>query len=165
MSGISLYNIRDDYMRAFKDLSDMGIEESEIKDSLSVLHGTLTEKCENVAMWRENQLVVARAKREAAKRMIEQAGAIERRAESMVEYLDMNMQLSGITEIECDMFKISYRKNPASVHITDQALIPAEFIKEKTTESVDKVALKKALQEGLECDGAEIVQDQKLVIK
>ena len=165
MSGISLYNIREDYMMAFRDLSDMGIEESEIKDSLSLLHGTLTEKCKSVAMWRENQLVVARAKRDAAKRMIDQAGAIERRAESMIEYLDTNMSMAGITEIECDEFKISYHKNPPSVKVTDQSLIPAEFIKEKTTESVDKAALKIALREGLECDGAEIVQGQKLVIK
>ena len=49
--------------------------------------------------------------------------------------------------------------------VYDEADIPAEFFKEKTTRSVDKIALKKALNDGLVCKGAEMVQGERLVIK
>lgn len=165
MNALTLYQIKDEYMNALSVLNDMDIDEQEVKDSLSVLKGDLEEKCESVAMWRANQLVIAKAKKEAAKILVAQANAIEKRADNIMDYLDTNMRVAGITEISCDLFTIKYQKNPPSVSVLDDEQIPAEFIKIKEVRSVDKVALKKALQDGLVTEYAELVQGERLVIK
>lgn len=165
MNDLTLYQIKDEYVAALQTLNDMGLDEQTVKDSLACLEGDLREKCESVAMWRENQLVIANAKKEAAKRLADQAKAIESRANSMLDYLDTNMKASGITEIACDLFTIKYQKNPPSVSIDDADSIPSEFIKTKVTESIDKVAIKKAIQNGQTVKGASISQGERLVIK
>lgn len=161
----TLYNITAEYKNAFNSLDELGFSPDEIRDSLSVIEGELVDKCKNVAYYREDLLLVAEAKKALAKKLNEEASAITKKANSMLEYLDTNMRLSGITEIDCDYFNIKYQKNPPSVAVYDEADIPAEFFKEKTTRSVDKIALKKALNDGLVCKGAEMVQGERLVIK
>lgn len=165
MSELTLYQIKDEYVSALSKLNDLGLDDQTVEDSLSCLKGELKDKCESVAMWRENQLVVANAKKEAAKKLLDQAKTIEKRANSMLEYLDSNMKASGITQIECDLFSIKYQKNPPSVVIEDESLIDDGFIKTKTTTSVDKVAIKKALSAGDKVDGAKLQQTERLVIK
>ncbi len=86
---------------------------------------------------------------------------IEKRIAWMKDYLLKNMQATGITKITCPYFDISTRKNPASVLIKDEALIPAKY---KTTEFITKVD-KKAIKDDGGCAGVEIVQGESLRIK
>ena len=59
--------------------------------------------------------------------------------------------------------EMKVRKNPPSVVIDDVAKIPTEFQKQKIDVTIDKVALKKAIQGGEKVDGAHIEQGEKLV--
>jgi hypothetical protein len=56
------------------------------------------------------------------------------------------------------------KQSAGSVNIVDEAQIPALFIKEKITKSVDKVAIKNAMKDGKEVPGAELVQSYSLVV-
>jgi hypothetical protein len=49
--------------------------------------------------------------------------------------------------------------------VFDENLIPAEFWREKTTTSVDKIMLKEVLNEGVDVPGATIQRKIKLEIK
>jgi hypothetical protein len=57
---------------------------------------------------------------------------------------------------------ISYRKSK-SIEVTDETKIPAEYWKEKR--EVNKAELKEALLNGLEIDGATIVEKENIVVK
>jgi len=161
----SLYNLATQHQQALSRLEEMDLPAEVVRDTIESLSGELEAKCESVAMWRENQLVIAKAKKEAAKRLTDQAKAIENRANSMIEYLDNNMRKAGITEIDCDYFTIKYAKNPPSVNITHESNIPRDYIKVTTIEAPDKAKIKKAIQSGIDIDGAELVQGERLVIK
>ena len=162
----ALYELTNQHQSALAALSDSDLPADVIADTLEGLEGEVTLKCESVAMWRENQLIIAKAKKEAAKKLVAQANAIEAKAASLMEYLDFNMRKSGINEIACEYFTLAYRKNPPSLNVLDAGKIPNEYIVVKTTESVDKSALKRAMQNGLICEGAEVITDkQTLIIK
>lgn len=60
--------------------------------------------------------------------------------------------------------KISYRRSN-SVNITDINSLPKEFIKTKIEESPDKTAIKKAIDNGQEIKGAEIITNYNIQVK
>lgn len=60
--------------------------------------------------------------------------------------------------------KVSYRRSN-SVEITDQNLIPKKYIKTKIEETPDKTAIKKAIDSGVEVNGAKIITNYNMQIK
>ena len=110
-----LYELAKNHQEAFNNLSEMDLPAEAINDTLEGLSGEVKDKCRSVAMWRENQLLVVKAKKELAKKITEDAKRIEEAANKTLEYLDFNMRLCGITEIDCDYFTIKYRSNPPKV--------------------------------------------------
>jgi hypothetical protein len=55
------------------------------------------------------------------------------------------------------------RKNPPSVVVDDIAKIPTEFQKQKIEVTIDKTAIKKAIQNGEKVDGARLESSERLV--
>ena len=60
---------------------------------------------------------------------------------------------------------VALQFTPWALVIGENAIVPPEYFREKTTVEVDKVWLKKAIWEGKEFDGISIVKESKLVIK
>lgn len=161
-----LYKLAKNHQDALNEMTRLELPPDAIADTLEGLSGEVVDKCKSVAMWRENQLLVAKAKKELAKKISAEGKAIEDSANKIVEYLDFNMRRCGITEIDCEYFKIKYNKNPPSVNITDPDLVPQDFIKTTTTETISKADIKKEIQAGRNVPGAELITDGKrLVIK
>lgn len=52
-----------------------------------------------------------------------------------------------------------------SVNVVDELQIPKEYIKEKITQSIDKVAIKKAIKDGKSVSGVTLEKNNNLVIK
>jgi len=161
----SPFKLTGQHAEALNALSESDLPQDVIDDTLEGLTGEIEAKCESVAMWRENQLVIAEAKKQRAKKLNDEAKAIENAANKMIDYLDENMSKVGIESIECDYFTIRYQKNPPSVEIEDLNKIPISYIKSKTTESADKAAIKKALQNGAVIEGAKLIDSRRLLIK
>lgn len=65
------------------------------------------------------------------------------------------MEAAGVRKIEAPEFTISLRALPSKVVVTDETRIPADYWREKTTKTVDKTALKTALENGT-VPGAEL---------
>jgi len=162
---MNLYELSNQYENALKSLEDMELPQEAINDTLEALGGELMDKYKNVAMYKQNLMATAKAKKDAAKSLNEQAKAIENKAMRLMDYLDENMKRNGITEIVCPYFTVKYRKNPPSVIIDDDSLLPSDMIVTKTTTAPDKIAIKKAIQAGGSVSGARIAQNETLVIK
>jgi hypothetical protein len=86
--------------------------------------------------------------------------AIDRMKESVLQA----MNIYGIEKIESPTLKLSIRSSK-SVDIGLEEMIPSEFKKERTTISIDKVAIKKAIDSGESVPGATIKENQNLQIK
>jgi hypothetical protein len=88
-------------------------------------------------------------------------GAIDRMKESVLNA----MLIYGIEKVASPMLNLSVRNNPESVDIPMTELLDAKFLVTKTTVSPDKVAIKKAIQNGENVEGATLVRTQSLLIK
>ena len=74
------------------------------------------------------------------------------------------MDALNLKSIEFINQKFTVKNNPPSVKINDEEMIPEKFKKEKVTISIDKTAIKKAIQDGEEVMGAELTVSKSLVI-
>ena len=60
---------------------------------------------------------------------------------------------------------ITIRRNNPSVAIHDEALLPREFLVEKTTVSVDRKSLGEVLKRGIDVPGAHLEQSRSVMIR
>ena len=110
--------------------------------------------------------MVIYGKKELIKKLQNEVKSIENASDNLIDYLDFNMKRCGEDQIDCEYFKIKYQKNPPRVDISDPDLIPSDFIKTTTTETISKADIKKEIQAGRNVPGAELITDGKrLVIK
>lgn len=98
------------------------------------------------------------------KRLMDLKSSHDRKVASVDKQIDYLLKLFKIEKMQTEINELSYRKSEAVV-LTDEAVIPAEFKKEKLTISVDKTEIKKALKAGTEVPGAVIEVRQNLQIK
>lgn len=161
----TLYKLSAEYKKAFDELRELGFEQSEIKDSLSIMEGSIADKIKNVAFHRQNTLLVLDGKKALIAKLQAEAKTLENEADRLYRYIDDNMKFAKLDNVDCEYFKIKYVKNRGSLQVDDMALIPSDYINSKTTESVDKKALKAAIDAGLVCKGASILKGTRLQIK
>ncbi len=84
--------------------------------------------------------------------------------EDMKQQILLGMDNLGLKSVEFINQKFTVKNNPPSVKINDEELIPDKFKKEKVSITIDKTAIKKAIQDGEEVIGAELVVGKSLVI-
>lgn len=87
--------------------------------------------------------------------------AIERMKSTVLEA----MNIYGIEKVSSPTLNLSVRSNPESVELVNEYQISKKYKKEKVTVSIDKVAIKKDLQDGIEVPGAILNGSQRLEIK
>lgn len=162
----SLYNLTSSYQTMFNSMTESGFDAETIEDTLASYRDDLELKIENCIKYSENQLAVASAKKDLAKKLNDEAEKLEKESSNLIEYVDHNMRKAKIEKLDFDFFKISYRKNPPSVNVVNVDRISNDFMKEKTTYTVDKLKIKKALLNGEVIQGAELnPESKKMVIK
>lgn len=87
-----------------------------------------------------------------------------KRIEAHQDYLkELQSDLLGGEKLKTDEYTFSYRKTK-SVNITSKEDIKTKFFKTVETITIDKIALKKAIEDGEECLGAEIVEKISLSV-
>ena len=164
---MSLYVLADEYKQAATQLADLDLPDEVVADTLESLQFPIEQKAANVAMFVRNLESTAEAIRAAEGEMAKRRKALENRAASVREYLKANMLRTGITKIECPMFKISVRDNPVAVRVIDETAIPAKFMRqpEPPPPSPDKKAIGEALKAGEEVSGCALERGNRLEIK
>ena len=162
----ALYELAAQYRSAADQLSDLDLPPEVVADTLESLSGELEEKAQSVAMLIRNLEVTAEAIKAFEASQAERRKAIERRAESLKDYIRRNMEACGITKIEGPGITLSFRKSSAVV-IDEPALIPAEYMRqpEPPPPAPDKKAIADAIKAGKEIAGAHVEHRQSLQIK
>jgi hypothetical protein len=99
------------------------------------------------------------------KRLAEKRRVLENKKNNIKAYLENQLRVMEIDKIKTPLFTVSLQKNPPSVEIVDEDLIPDKFKKTVTTVSVVKKDLLEALKAGQVIEGAEIKQGKSLRIR
>lgn len=159
---MKLYEITSDIKR----LEATGLTHEEIADTMESLQMSFDEKANNIAMVNANLNGMIAGVDEEIKRLQLMKKSIATQQKGLTDYLKYNMGKSGISKIECPLFKITLSKARKIVEIDDLDLIPDEYVNVVTTVSPDKLAIAKALKNGAEITGASLADgSQSLLIK
>ncbi len=165
----NLYEISTQYLATAQQLAELDIDEQTLSDTLEAEAWPVEEKVRAVSAVILNLQAEADMVKGTADRIAKRAKALQSRADALHDYLLINMQRTGITEIKAldGTFKAKlYRERDASVVIDSENLIPADYMREIPARcEPDKVLIKKAINDGYEVPGAHIVKKDRLEIK
>lgn len=116
------------------------------------------EKIENICLWIKNLKAEAEALKQEKLSFEQRQNVVVNKMESLKNYI--SSYLNG-TPFKSSKVQVSYRKSE-SLEISDDAVIPSEFLK---APEVDKTELKKAMKLGQKFRGVSIVEKQNIQIK
>ena len=163
----SLYDISQEYQEAFTFLSDPAnmFDEELIENSLAAIKDDFDTKATNIVNFANNLV----SSNDAIDAEIKRLQALKKqrvnKSNGLKEYLKRSMEATGITEISCPLFTIKIRNNPPAVVVDNEDSITGDYIKEKVTYSIDKIAIKNDIKAGKEVAGCHLESSTKLSIK
>lgn len=157
---LSLYNIKCDFIELFEKVENGEITQEEFEKQGKEKALDLQKKSVNIIGYLRNQKLTIDAIKSEIDRLTAIKKAIENSVDKFQEYVKVNMQDLGLDKIQNELGIISVTKNPASVEILDETLISDEFKKEKITVIIDKTAIKNAIKEGRNVQGARLIEDK-----
>jgi len=162
---LSLYSIEQEYIHLAEELTNHGGElNPQLEAALAINQKDLQTKATNYGLvikqfeYNVNTIDIEIERLQYLKKVNEKS--IER----LKENIKNAMEIYGIEKIETPILKISFRESK-SVEITNEKLIPGQFLSAKTTFSVSKTLIKQAIEEGKEVPGACIKTNQNIQIK
>ncbi|MDK0543267.1 siphovirus Gp157 family protein [Clostridium perfringens] len=165
---MKLYELTQNYRNLESLLDNLGEQEGL---TVEMIHGALGQVEDDINTKIENTCKVIKeieADSIGIDEEIKRLSALKKQKENAVkklkEYVEFEMNGIGLNKVEGKLFKISFRKSKV-VKVIDETKIPKEFIKVKTTESISKTDLGKALKSGEIIEGAELVENKTLQIK
>lgn len=91
--------------------------------------------------------------------------SLVQRKERICDRILSEMSAARIEKADGIRVTFSTRLAPASLVVEDEALIPADYLREKLVTSVDKVAIKQAFERGQDVPGCHLEQRVSLVRK
>lgn len=149
---------------AFQEVQNMDLDPEVMQDTLDSIEDAIENKAENIAKLVRNLESDVKAYKEEEERLKTKRQAAENKVKWLKTYLEDNMKLTGKTKFKSGMFNFLIQKNPASVNITDEKIIPEEFLIQQPPK-VDKTSIKEILKKGIEVPGAELKQTEGLRIR
>lgn len=157
MNKVSLYQCAEDVQAVLNHHFD---DEQCASDTLEAVLGQFETKAQSVIAYHLNQLATINLLDEHIKSMQDKKKVMQKQAEKLKDYLHKNMESVGIKEIKSDdgTFTAKIVKNPPSVDVYDESMLPDEYCRLKR--EADKTAIKSALQNGVEIQGAKLVTDK-----
>lgn len=158
---IKLYECTADVRAALDAYFD---DETERNDTIEAVIGQFENKAQSVAAYCLNMAAQGDLLEAHIKAMQAKLKTIRKREGSLKQYIADNMKAAGIHSIQADngSFSAKLVKNPPRVDIWDEAQIPADFMRTKTTTEPDKTAIKAAIQAGRDIPGAKLEQGETL---
>lgn len=114
----------------------------------------IQEKADSIVYYSQSQDDFIDAIDKRLKEIQELKKSVLKRQERFEQYVISCLDTLGVEKVTGNLATISIRKPRQSVEVFDENLLPGEFLRVKTVIEPDKIALKKALEEGQEIQGA-----------
>lgn len=160
-----LYEIPSEYDRIMDEAIDQ--ETGEILNEslfakLDELKALEDEKIENIGCWIKDLKASAKALKDEEEALTARRKSIERRLESLTNYLTGYLNGQKRSYPRC---QLSFRSSEAVVVNCDVEQLPEAFVRVKVTKEADKTSIKNAIKSGYEIDGVTIESRLSLQIK
>lgn len=160
----NLYEITERYNNLLELLDNEETTQDILNSALNDVQDEFNEKALNIVKFIKNlesdvNGLDAEEKRLKAKKM-----AYKNKIDGLKKYLENGLIVSGFKKLDLGVFNISIAKNPPSLNILDEKLIPKEYLIEQAPK-IDNTSIKNAIKEGKDVAGCELVQKESLRIK
>ena len=161
----SLYSLTGQYLELAHKLSNLDLDSETVADTIeaSGLPDDIAMKAQGIEMVCRETVKDLPAIDAEIKRL--QALKAHRVAVSdgLKAYLKRSMEAMGIEKIQCPLFTVSIRQNPASVEVFEESMVPNEYMVAKY--SASKTKIKEALVAGVDVPGARMAKTTRLDVK
>lgn len=163
---LNLYQIENEYRSIAQRLMDADGELTpELEESLAINKDQLQVKSQGYAMVIKEAEYELQIIEGEIKRLLDLQDKRNALVSKLKERITDAMDLYEISEIVTPLIKISFRKSE-SVEIDDLDLIPSEYkVIPEAKPRADKKAIKDAIKNGIDIQGAYIQQNKSLQIK
>lgn len=148
----------------FVDEETGEISNVDLSATLEALQTARDEKLENVGLYIKNLAAEADLIKAEEAALRDRRQAKERKAERLKTYLTASLLNSEQSKFETPRLALSFRKSVA-VEITNEAALPAAYVKTQTVTTPDKNAIKAAIKSGKKVTGATLTERKALQIK
>lgn len=168
---MKLYELSKDYENLILAIENGDIPEEALQDTLESIEVLLDEKADNIACWIKQLTAEAEAIKAEEDKLKARRTAKLNRAERLTEYLAECLTNAGRNKIETARNVISFRKTPPKVVFDNEgkfiewAMNNADSLLKYSKPTVDRTAVKVALENGAEIEGVRIESSANIQIK
>lgn len=138
--------------------------EEDLTDTLESIDLAIEDKLENIGKVIRNLEAETTAFKEEEKRLADKRKSIENNIKNLKLYVEHELKRTGKTNVKAGLFTFAIQKNPPSVKINDESLIPKSYFIQPEPR-VDKTSLRKALNGGELIPGVQLIQGEGLRIR
>jgi formyltetrahydrofolate synthetase len=161
-----MYDLVGNYNQVWQMLNNEDTDLQVINDTLQSIECAIEVKAQNTVLLLKNLEVYSNGIDTEIKRLQTKKTAADNKYEYIKSYLLGQIELTGLAEIKTTIATIKKQKNPQSVEIFDESLIPAKFqTVVPQTYKISKAEISKELKAGIEVPGAKLIQSQRWIIK
>lgn len=162
---LRLYDLAEQYNFLNDNLFDTetGVVNETALETLNEIKDSIENKCIAITKLFKSMEAEREAIEKEKKAMAARESSLKNQISRLKEYLLINMERCEIKKISCPQFSISLQKNPQSVKIDDEKLIPSDYNKVIVEKDISKI--KQDLQNGVIIPGARLVQKNSIRIR
>ena|SRR5699024_134576 len=157
---MNLYELSAAYQEVVEEIEAGG---DHLEDTLESLEDAIEDKAENYAKVMKNIGAQIDALKDEEKRLSQRRKSLENNISRMKKTLQDTMIYNDKRKIKTDLFSINIQKNPPSMKVTSEELIPKRFYIEQEPK-LDRKSIIKELKE-TEVPGVELYQGESLRIR
>ena len=161
---MKLYELTQNYLNLQELLENPEIPAEMIETALNEVGGQIEDKAENIAKLIKTLEADVSGFKAEEKRLADRRKSLENRVTGLKNYIDNSMKVTGKNKFKGQLFSFSIKKNPPSLNVEDEKLIPEEYWIEQAP-VLDKKTLLAALKAGEEIPGVSIKQTESLRIR
>jgi hypothetical protein len=141
-----VYEIVEKYLQIENMLEEQEDQDTQemLQDTLDSIEGDLEEKLEYLTKIQKNYEAQAEMFKAEKDRLAKKQQSTKNKAGNLKGFLEHILLATGKRKLETGIFTLSIQKNPPSLIIDDESLIPDDFF--ETVRQLDKKHLKEALK-------------------
>ncbi|PGS62679.1 ATPase [Bacillus cereus] len=160
---MKLYELTSNFNQLQQMIED-GVDPEAVKDTLQAIEEAFDEKIQGAALLVRNIDAQAEAIKVEEKRLADRRKAFENNVRGIKDYLYQQMVAVGKRRMKGTLATVGIQKNPTSLDIASDAVIPPEFMIPQEPK-VDKKALLAAIKDGMQWDGITLKQGESVRIR
>ena len=134
-------------------LDDPFVPDDAVRDTIEAVEGEIEIKAEGILKFVANLDGDIKAIEYELQRLQGRKRVLENRQARLRDYLRHNMEVTGISRIECSLFLITLAKGRAVVLVENEDQVPEEYVVTTISKRLDKARILRDLKAGQDIPG------------